>query len=221
MRPSPVSTSSAAIVSCTRPVPERRRLDADTGDRAAERDRLQLRDHGRHRAAAQRGVDQRLVGDHPFGLDDARRRDRRGSRRRTARDRSLGRRCGRAVAEQVRRRLGETRWRGRAAAPASPRASATSLRRLVVARTRVRRSILADTGTRGSSDSCSPTLPLLTVTWNRSSCGVVRRGTSPRTTTGRCARCGESARRSASDRARGSPPSCGRSARPRQSSVSA
>jgi hypothetical protein len=53
---------------------ERRRLDAHAGDRAAQRDRFQLRHHGRHCALRQRRVDQVGVADHALGLDDAGRR---------------------------------------------------------------------------------------------------------------------------------------------------
>ena len=52
-------------------VPERRGLDAQPGDRAAERDRLELRDDERHDAAGQRGCGERLVGGHALDLGGA------------------------------------------------------------------------------------------------------------------------------------------------------
>ena len=53
------------------PVLERRGFDADTGGRAPESDRLQLRHDGRHDARCERLLDDRLVGRHPLRLDPA------------------------------------------------------------------------------------------------------------------------------------------------------
>ena len=47
------------------PVAEGGRLDPQTADRAAEGDRLQLRDHERRQPVRQRGCDEILVGAHP------------------------------------------------------------------------------------------------------------------------------------------------------------
>ena len=46
-------------------VAERRRLDAEPDDRAAEGDGLELRDHERHQPVRERGGDEVLVGRHP------------------------------------------------------------------------------------------------------------------------------------------------------------
>jgi hypothetical protein len=51
-------------------VAERRRLDAHARDRAAGRDRLELRHHGRDVAVRERGVGERLVRHHAFRLDE-------------------------------------------------------------------------------------------------------------------------------------------------------
>ena len=53
------------------PVAERRRLDAQPGDRAAEGDRLQLRHDEGHQAVGQGRVDQVLVGRHPLDVGGA------------------------------------------------------------------------------------------------------------------------------------------------------
>ncbi len=52
-------------------MPERRRLDSDAGDGAAEGDRLELRHDRRHGALRERRVGESLVGNHSLGLDDA------------------------------------------------------------------------------------------------------------------------------------------------------
>ena len=49
-----------------------RGLDAHAGHGAPERDGLQLRNDGGHRAAREAGVGERLVGHHAFGVDHAR-----------------------------------------------------------------------------------------------------------------------------------------------------
>ena len=54
-------------------VAERGRLDAHAGGRAADRDRLQLRHDGGHRAGGERRVDERLVGREPLDVDPAER----------------------------------------------------------------------------------------------------------------------------------------------------
>ncbi len=53
------------------PVAERRRLDAEPGDRSPERDGAQLRHHLRDEAARQRDVDEVLVGAHPLHVGGA------------------------------------------------------------------------------------------------------------------------------------------------------
>jgi hypothetical protein len=50
----------------------RRRLDAQPGHRAAERDRLELRDDERHEPMTQRRVDEVLVRRHPEHVGGAR-----------------------------------------------------------------------------------------------------------------------------------------------------
>ena len=62
--PAPVKTSISSTDSCGQPVAEAGRLDAEPGDRAAERDRAQLRHHVRDQAVGQRRVDEVLVGAH-------------------------------------------------------------------------------------------------------------------------------------------------------------
>ena len=54
------------------PLAERRRLDADSSHRTAQRDRLQLRDHGWHDPVREGGIGKRDVGDYSLRLDDAR-----------------------------------------------------------------------------------------------------------------------------------------------------
>jgi hypothetical protein len=53
------------------PVPERARLDSEPGHRAAERDGLQLRHHGRHQPVRERRVDQVLVRGHALHVGGA------------------------------------------------------------------------------------------------------------------------------------------------------
>ena len=99
-RPGRVVTTSPAPVKhvhlehrlVRQPVAEAGRLDAEAGDRAAERDRAQLRHDQRDQAVRQRGVDEVLVGAHALHLGGARRpgrpRSRRSARRRRDRARS-------------------------------------------------------------------------------------------------------------------------------------
>ena len=153
--------------------PERRRLDAHAGDRAAQRNRLQLRHHGRHRPLRERRVDEVDVADHALGLDGARRRvDRDDLIEMGEIDRVPAPR--RAVAKQVRRRLGDAdagRAAGGAGRAGEVRGEAGELvgvgghwntfvlRTPVFALGTARRahargfSRLADTGTTGSSDN--------------------------------------------------------------------
>ena len=88
------------------PEPERRSLDADARHRAAQGDRLELRDDARHRAFGERRVRQVEERGHAFGFDDARLAvDVEHAVEVLEIDPRL--RLGRAVAEEVRRRLGE------------------------------------------------------------------------------------------------------------------
>ena len=69
--PAPVRMSISTTDSCGQPVAERRGLDAEAGDRAAERDRPQLRDDERHQAVGQGRVDEVLVGAHALHVGGA------------------------------------------------------------------------------------------------------------------------------------------------------
>ena len=88
-------------------VPKRRRLDADAGDRAAERDRLELRHDGRHRAGGERRVGQVDERRHALGFDDARARVDADDVVEVA-EIDARPRTRRAVAKEIRRRLGES-----------------------------------------------------------------------------------------------------------------
>ena len=116
-------------------VAPRRALDAEPGDRAAERDRAQLRHAERHEAVRQRRRDEVLVRRHAehvgrprLGVDLEHAAERR--------DVEPGGRRGRAGAEQVRGALGQPHRRPRAGsrgtAPASASTASAYARRVTV-----------------------------------------------------------------------------------------